>query len=86
MVYLETVSRKKKDFRGVTIWKYPPTSDAEKMLNAAFDPEVNGQNRLGAYTDNNTPQHGNQDTVLTTLQEAVEKAIGEEKCTAYSLD
>lgn len=54
VIYLESVSGKRQDFQGVSMWKYPPTHDAKNMLAANLDPALYGHNRKGAYENDNT--------------------------------
>ena len=37
LVYIEDVSRKRNDMRGVTLWKFPPTTDPGAVLATALD-------------------------------------------------
>ncbi|NOL49109.1 hypothetical protein HKX40_02985 [Pelistega europaea] len=84
VLYLETASRKKKDFRGVSMWKYPSTSDAKKMLEANIDPTLYGQNRErasfhgeNANTVSDESQYYQEDNAKVNYRQAYEQAVAE---------
>lgn len=61
VVYLEKLSRKRQDFQGVSMWKYPPAGDAQTRLAANLDPALDGLDRKGAYENATTNQELKQE-------------------------
>lgn len=61
MVYIAEASRKKKDFRAISMRKYPPTAISENVIKNISSQSLNVRNGEGAY-DNSTPNtDANQD-------------------------
>lgn len=64
MVYIAEASRKKKDFRAISMRKYPPTAISENVIKNISSQSLNVRNGEGAY-DNSTPNtDANQDILF----------------------
>ena len=68
MVYVAEACRKKKDFRAVSMWKYPPTADVGNVLTHITRPSLYVRNGVAAY--NNTTAHtgSNQDVLYQSAE------------------
>lgn len=85
MVYIAEASRKKKDFRAISMRKYPPTAISENVIKNISSQSLNVRNGEGAY-DNSTPNADtNQDILFQSateeqrqFDETAEKYGGEE--------
>jgi hypothetical protein len=69
MVYIAEASRKKKDFRAISMRKYPPTAISENVIKNISSQSLNVRNGEGAY-DNSTPNtDANQDILFQSATE-----------------
>ena len=69
MVYIAEASRKKKDFRAISMRKYPPTAISENVIKNISSQSLNVRNGEGAY-DNSTPNTDtNQDILFQSATE-----------------
>ena len=69
MVYIAEASRKKKDFRAISMRKYPPTAISENVIKNISSQSLNVRNGEGAY-DNSTPNADtNQDILFQSATE-----------------
>ena len=69
LFYMEEMSRKKKDMRGISMRKYPLTIDTARVLEIATNPNLYVQNEEATYS-NHTPSN------TTTRSE--ERRVGKE--------
>lgn len=65
VVYLGQVSRKKKDIKTVSMWKYPSAIDEQRAIEIAVTPNQTFGTEAGishkeTVSDNSTPQHRHQ--------------------------
>ncbi|MDR1311542.1 MAG: hypothetical protein LBK01_06695, partial [Burkholderiaceae bacterium] len=67
IVYIEGVTHKRRNMRGVSMWKYPPRANARQVLAHAVSPDIYAQERLGAYGDDSTT--GDLDGINTGYQQ-----------------
>ena len=63
MVYIAEASRKKKDFRAISMRKYPPTAISENVIKNISSQSLNVRNGEGAY-DNSTPNTDTNQDIL----------------------
>lgn len=63
MVYIAEASRKKKDFRAISMRKYPPTAISENVIKNISSQSLNVRNGEGAY-DNSTPNADTNQDIL----------------------
>lgn len=61
VVYIAEASRKKKDFRAISMRKYPPTATSENVINNISSQSLNVQNGEGAYSNNTIEKTDVQD-------------------------
>lgn len=54
LIYIEEARKNRKDFKGVTMWKYPLSADVGKVLEHVSRPSLYAQNEIAAYL-NDTP-------------------------------
>ena len=81
MVYIAEASRKKKDFRAISMRKYPPTAISENVIKNISSQSLNVRNGEGAY-DNSTPNtDANQDILFQSATE--EQRQFDETATQY---
>ena len=60
VVYIEEASSKKKNLRGISMWKYPLTTDVRQVLSHAISPDHYAQNVVGAYAEDTTARPSGQ--------------------------
>ena len=71
VVYIAEASRKKKDFRTVSMRKYPPTAISENVAKNIIDQSLNVRNGEGAYGNATADTANNQDAQQqSTLHQA----------------
>lgn len=76
VVYIAEASRKKKDFRTVSMRKYPPTAISENVAKNIIDQSLNVRNGEGAYGNATADTANNQDAQQqSTLHQAVRGAF-----------
>ncbi len=63
MVYIAEASRKKKDFRAISMRKYPPTAISENVIKNISSQSLNVRNGERAY-DNSTPNTDTNQDIL----------------------
>jgi hypothetical protein len=76
VVYIAEASRKKKDFRTVSMRKYPPTAISENVAKNIIDQSLNVRNGEGAYGNATADTANNQDAQQqSTLHQAARGAF-----------
>lgn len=76
VVYIAEASRKKKDFRTVSMRKYPPTAISENVAKNIIDQSLNVRNGEGAYGNVTADTANNQDAQQqSTLHQAARGAF-----------
>ena len=63
IVYVEQISKKKRDMGAVSIRKYPPTTNAERVLENVAPPGLNVLDGKGAYANHTPAPTGGQDVL-----------------------
>lgn len=70
LVYIEGVSRKRQDLRGVTMWKLPKGADESRVLEYAVEGENSvGQNKGPAFSQEKSQDARPQDDALRPLSD-----------------
>lgn len=76
VAYIAEASRKKKDFRTISMRKYPPTAISENVAKNIIDQSLNVRNGEGAYGNTTANTENNQDAQQqSTLHQAARGAF-----------
>lgn len=60
LVYIEEARKNRRDLKGVTLWKYPPTADVAKVLEHVSRPSLYVRNGEAAYSNDTAADSENQ--------------------------